>query len=73
MKKIVAIKVYQQKPYWKNFDRTSIMVSQYLYCVYFFGFLVHSVMIDAMIYTDAEKLFSGKIINYQKNENETTN
>lgn len=61
---MVKVKIYQQRPFYKEYGNDSIPVSEYLYCVYFFGFLINSVLVNGITRESAESLFGSKIIPY---------
>jgi len=54
---MIKIKVLQCRPKWVKYDGGSFEVSDYLYCIYVFGVLMHNVTVYNIDLKTAERLF----------------
>jgi hypothetical protein len=60
--KIIKINVYHSSYCWAKIGNTNVGVADFVYCVYLFGILVHSVVVHEITKDVAEKMFGNKII-----------
>lgn len=59
---MIKIKIYRLSSGRKWIGDTSVGVSDYSYCVYFFGILIHSVTLHDINYDSVRTIFGNKPI-----------
>lgn len=59
---MIKIKIYYVHSGYVKYDNSFVPESDYLYCVYFFGLLIHSVNVRGLSKELAERMFGDKII-----------
>lgn len=56
---MIKIKVFQTNVGWKSISNTTFSIADYCYCVYLFGYLIHSVTICGINLKTANMMFKG--------------
>ena len=65
---MIKIKVFVTNEGWKQVGNRSFGVADFCYCVYFFGFLIHSVTVREIDHETANQMFAGlKVIANEHN------
>jgi len=67
---MIKIKVHPGTWGRRRYDNISIPICDYTYCVYLFGFLVHTLVIKGIEYDVAEEMFGDKIVEIVETEDE---
>ncbi len=56
---MVKIKVFKSASGYREFDKSFTPIADYVYCVYLFGFIVHSVTLRDITNDSAKTIFAG--------------